>query len=119
MASQPENVYYVYMLVDSRDNKPFYIGKGTGFRYEAHVNEANKTSDDDSKESDKLKRIKEIEKNGGQVKHFIVRWNLTEQEAFAVEAALIDYSKYLGYELTNIQSGHDHLHGIKPIKYNI
>lgn len=29
--------YYVYELIDSKDSKPFYVGKGSGLRYSKHI----------------------------------------------------------------------------------
>lgn len=30
-------MFYVYVLIDPRTNQPFYVGKGTGYRYNAHM----------------------------------------------------------------------------------
>jgi hypothetical protein len=91
--------YYVYRLVDPRNNNTFYIGKGKGNRIFQHVNGAEKTKDED--DSLKIKTIKEIQKNGKKVIQIIHRWGLSEATAFELEAALID-----AYEcLTNIVSG--------------
>lgn len=35
-AGMHKKQYYVYQLIDPRDNKPFYIGKGKGSRMFAH-----------------------------------------------------------------------------------
>lgn len=35
--------YYVYQYIDPRTNLPFYIGKGIGKRYLAHLLETKKT----------------------------------------------------------------------------
>ena len=37
-----EKKYYVYELIDPRNNKPFYIGKGTGLRMYRHVDLAKR-----------------------------------------------------------------------------
>ncbi|MCL4467505.1 MAG: hypothetical protein M1591_01045 [Deltaproteobacteria bacterium] len=92
--------FYVYFLRDPMDNKIFYVGKGQGNRIFQHLACALETSD----ESDKLETIRKIVKLGKKVEHFILRHGLTEECAFAVEAALIDF---LGKNsLANIQSGH-------------
>lgn len=92
--------YYVYLLIDPRDDKVFYVGKGTGNRIFAHINDAITSP----LESDKLETIRSIHSSRLEVKHSIIRHGLTEKEAFEVEASLIDF---IGIrELTNIVLGH-------------
>lgn len=79
--------YYVYLLLDPKDNQVFYVGKGIGNRIFAHINAALK----DGTLSDKLDKIRGIRANGLEVKHVVHRHGLTEKEAFEVEAALIDF----------------------------
>ena len=52
------NGFYVYALMDPRDNKVFYVGKGTGNRVFSHEIESNKLPE---VERFKLKKIREIE----------------------------------------------------------
>ena len=96
--------YYVYMLVDPLNDIPFYIGKGQGNRIFDHLNcSLNHVGDENIKYS----TIRSIVERNQKVKHFIIRHGLTERNAFEVEAALIDFMNYHGYELTNEVSGHN------------
>lgn len=102
----------MYRLIDPRNGQAFYVGKGKGNRVFDHVQCAidyydgvEETSDDDP---NKLRIIKEIINEGLEVIHIIQRWNLTENEAFEVEAALID--AYQG--LSNLQNGHHSENGV-------
>ncbi len=109
--------YYVYALVDPRDSKIFYIGKGCGDRVFQHVECALNTND----KSLKLDTIREIKQSGYEVKHYILRHNLTEQEAFLVESTLIDFLTYPDFNLettlTNIAAGHHQWEdGIKTVQ---
>lgn len=99
--------HYVYALIDPRTDKVFYIGKGEGDRFFSHEIEGNKSPES---EKIKLKTINDIRTDGKQVKRIIVNWGLTEKEAFAAEAALINLLNYTSdIKLSNIQSGH-HVH---------
>lgn len=101
------NGFYVYALIDPRDEKVFYIGKGTGNRVFSHEYESGKSR---NSEKQKLLKIQEIENSGFSVKRLIVNWGLTENEAFVAEASLINLLKYIGdVQLTNDVSGH-HVH---------
>ena len=101
------NGYYVYALIDPRSNNVFYIGKGTGNRVFSHEAESEKVS---LSEKEKIQKIKDIENTGFSVKRIMVNWGLSEQEAFAAEASLINlYNLISGNQLTNIVAGH-HVH---------
>lgn len=96
--------YYVYGLIDPRTNQIFYIGKGTGNRVFEHEKESLNSPNSDKL---KLKTISEINALGLDVKKIIINSNLTETEAFAAEAALINAFNYVsGARLTNIVAGH-------------
>lgn len=108
--------YYVYALVDPRDNKIFYIGKGKGNRVFQHAEASvvDKTNDL------KLETIRSIKLAGKDVVYYIIRHNLDEREAFLVESALIDMLTYLKFnhdnQLTNLIAGHHQWdEGIKSI----
>lgn len=95
---------YVYGLIDPRNNKIFYIGKGTENRVFNHEYESLMNP-----ESSKLKlsTIREIKEAGLEVKKIIINCNLTEDEAFAAEAALINAFNYVeDIGLTNDVAGH-------------
>lgn len=96
--------YYVYGLVDPRNKKIFYIGKGTGNRVFEHEKESLASPESDRL---KLKTIAEIKNAGLDVEKIIINANLTEPEAFAAEAALINAFNYISdVGLTNIVAGH-------------
>jgi hypothetical protein len=98
--------YYVYLLVDPRDGKIFYVGKGKGDRVFAHVHCALTTEG----ESDKLNTIRDIKRAGKEVRYYIARHGMEEKEAFLVESVLIDLLTFRDFasvaNITNIQSGH-------------
>lgn len=96
--------HYVYMLFDPRDKRPFYIGKGKENRVFNHLNRALTDIDISSAKYDK---IREIEECGHTAGHIIIRHDLSENEAFNIEASLIDAFLYSGIILSNIVSGHN------------
>lgn len=119
--------YYVYALCEEKNGKmvPFYIGKGQRDRIWQHEEKAeaekasilNTIEDEDERKmalndiSDKHKKIREI--GVGNVKKVILKYGLTEKEAFAAESALINLCQLQGisYEeeqdrITNKANGH-------------
>ena len=96
--------YYVYGLVDPRNKQIFYIGKGTKNRVLEHEKESLGSPDS---EKLKLRTISEIKNAGLEVEKIIINSNLTEEEAFAAEASLINAFNYISdAKLTNIVAGH-------------
>ena len=85
---------YVYIYSDPKTGKPFYVGKGKGRRAFAHLHSADGA---------KGEMIKNIRARGLQPRIDILRYGLTDKEAFLVEAAAIDL---IGKnKLTNLVSG--------------
>lgn len=96
--------YYVYMLIDPTDNKPFYVGKGLENRVFNHLRCA--LTDLDTTNA-KYEKIREINNSGRVVGHIIVRHGLAEFEAFQIEASLIDALSYCGILLSNQVGGYN------------
>lgn len=94
--------YYVYLLIDPRNGKIFYVGKGKGNRINQHL---SGVLNDETNETEKIKKIREIQNFGLDVEHIVLRHELIEKEAFEVESAVIDV---LGKDnLTNLVKGHN------------
>lgn len=96
--------YYVYLLIDPRNGRIFYVGKGVDGRCFSHVREARTTSRDSKGDYEKLATIRAIEESSHHVRIEVLRHGLTEDEAFHLEAAAMDL---LGLsDLTNRVVGH-------------
>ena len=107
---------YVYILIDPRDNKIFYVGKGSGNRVFSHINDAIFNSN----ETEKLEIIRAIKLDNLKVNHFIIRHGLEESEALIVESVLIDFLTFKDFaevaKISNIVSGHHSFNqGIKTV----
>ena len=107
--------FYVYGLIDPRNKQIFYIGKGTKNRVFEHERES--LSNPDS-EKLKLRTILEIKNSGFEVEKIIINSNLTENEAFAAEASLINAFNYVSdAQLTNIVAGHHSAEALSVEEY--
>ncbi len=93
--------YYVYFLINPQAGKVFYVGKGKGNRINHHLLGA---LEEKTKETEKIKTIREIQKAGHEVGLIVLRHGLEEKEAFEVESAMIDYFGL--NNLTNLVTGH-------------
>ena len=87
--------YYVYVYIDPRNYEEFYYGKGKGKRKEAHLRATG--------ESEKVKRISAIKKEGLEPIIKVIAKNLTEGDALLIEKTLI---WKLGRTLVNVSPGH-------------
>lgn len=107
--------YYVYGLIDPRSKQIFYIGKGTKNRVFEHERESLGSPES---EKLKLKTISEIKDAGLEVEKIIINSNLTEEEAFAAEASLINAFNYVSDAgLTNIVAGHHSAEALSVDEY--
>ena len=91
-----EACYYVYVYIDPRNHRPFYYGKGCNGRKESHLQNLN----DLSKKSELIKTIRA---SGDEPVVRVIAANLTEEQAFFVEATLIWKDHHL---LLNAVAGH-------------
>jgi phage terminase small subunit len=80
--------FYVYMLVDPRDMLPFYIGKGTANRKNAHTHRVPKPKD--GEKSPKAERIRAILEADLEVGSTILKRFEKEADALAFEKATIE-----------------------------
>ena len=90
--------YYVYMLIDPRTNKPFYVGKGKGNRAKFHLKETLETTINIRK----YNKIQSILKNGLEPKIMYHAIELTEVDAYNTEASLIKQYGRKGYDTHGI-----------------
>lgn len=116
--------YYVYLLVDPSTRRPFYVGKGTGERFWSHGDAASQPieasflaadADPDATRTERenrLAKIREIRSNGRETEIAFARIRMSEEEAYLVEAALIDtLDRYAG-RLVNEVRGHHTPNGL-------
>lgn len=108
--------YYVYGLYEKESAVPFYIGKGQGKRIFEHKDDAMVIWDlintnGDEHNTKLSSKIETIIRHNGEIIPVIIKFGLTEQEAFAAESALINLCNYHTENasvtsLTNLVSGH-------------
>ncbi len=82
-------------ILTPRNFEDFYYGKGKGSRKDVHLY--------DDRDTEKVNRIKAIQKEGLSPIIKVIARNLTEDKAFLIEKTLI---WKLGKTLTNVSSGH-------------
>ncbi len=107
--------YYVYVLIDPRNNQPFYVGKGQGSRLVQHAIEFDHVGSIDER-GRKNQRIHEIKGAGREVEFEILRWGIeTKDEAYRIEATVIDAFSGV-VSLTNEVRGHGIAKGRTPLQ---
>lgn len=93
-------MYYVYHLIDPRNNQVFYVGKGTGNRCYQHQKDAKAIRNlNIAKEN----RIREILADGKEIRVEKVFFSEFEQEAYGRESQDIEF--FGRSNLTNCTSG--------------
>jgi hypothetical protein len=101
---------YVYTLVDPRSSLPFYVGKGSGERCNAHIVEAKYYV---KRKSLKLNKIRKLMRLGMEPIVVKVEENVSDKQALDLECLLIAEMRDLGFALTNMTDGGDGAQGYK------
>jgi hypothetical protein len=101
---------YVYTLMDPRNNLPFYVGKGSGERCNAHVVEAKYYV---KRKSPKLNKIRKLMRLGMEPIVIKLEENVSDKQALDLECLLIAEMRDLGFALTNMTDGGDGAQGYK------
>ena len=104
------NNAYVYLLIDPRNNLPFYVGKGHGNRCDFHVSEAKYYT---KRKSLKLGKIRKLLSLGLLPIIKKVEENVSDEQALDFECLLIAEIRDLGIPLTNMTDGGDGAKGYK------
>jgi len=107
--------YYVYALSDPRSGKIFYVGKGVGDRVYQHAALARVVDPAEGRRGLKLATIKEIHSARRDVDVEIIRHGLPDEEAYTVEAAVIDALRLAGHDLANLVAGKARGMGWRPL----
>lgn len=79
------NNYYVYLLIDPRNNQPFYVGEGKGKRAWSHLTFSSRCN---NPHKDRI--IRKIQSLGLKVIVKLVKENLTKVESQSAEKELIE-----------------------------
>lgn len=92
--SKNKNIYYVYKLIDGRNNLPFYIGKGKNNRAISHISRAKKWREKNYIWSTNVNcklynKILSILDDGFDIKVLYFEKNLQETLALEIEKKLI------------------------------
>ena len=90
--------YYVYELIDPRDDTVFYVGKGTGYRIDHHEAEARR-----GKQSRKCDRIRAIHDAGRYVRKRKVAFYADEDAAYLAEWILMQSYEDLTNDVRHCQ----------------
>lgn len=81
------DMYYVYGLIDPRNNEVFYIGKGRDNRWLSHFNESALSKSGNNRKTAKIKKLKSL--GFDPMVEFYAQNIEDEQLAYDIEAALI------------------------------
>lgn len=96
--------YYTYLLIDPRDNRPFYVGKGRNHRMTIHERRA-KLGIVSNKNQFLFNKINKILTLGLSIRYKKPIKNVSESEAFRWETKFIKCLRKKGYKLCNIGDG--------------
>lgn len=98
------NKYYTYLIIDPRNNKPFYVGKGVGNRMTKHerTTKLGKMPNNNKFLYNKIRKILSL---GFSLKYKQPIKNVSEDIAFKWEIHLIKCLRKKGYILCNISNG--------------